>query len=647
MVNTKIIRILFVLLLYTVPIWAQQQGDRFQQLEQKLDAFAKDNPEVDELIDIAITGNLKEFAIAFAKETKVNLTIDPSIDQRVVTNFSDTRPRDILLHLCKFYQLDLSLSGSIISIIPYKAPLMAPPPRLIDITYNNYNDRLQLNLNQDTLDQVAKKISELSQKNVICDIEASELLVSGFVGNAPFEDALEQMAKRNRLKITKDDKGYYLIEPLKPDPQTTTAATGATNTRGRTSSRRGAKTPPRPSVGNLQIEYKATGGGSKKLKVDAANVGLADVIKEVSLETGANYFLFAEPTEKISLKIEDADYEGFLQSALQGSKFTYKKDGNLYLIGDLTTNALKETQVYQLQHRSVKDLLQYIPQELLTDVEAQEFIQLNSIVLSGTEEGMQRVTDFLLEIDRAVPVVMIELMILDVQNSKTFEAGVEAGIATEPVQPGGLIYPEANFTFSAKAINNLLSTIAGNGIVNLGQVSPNFYLSLQAVETNGFAKVRSKPRLSTLNGLEASLSLGETRYFLNERTTLQGNQNPVSLQDRRFEAVNADFSIRIVPIVSGDEHVTLEIEVNQSDFIGQVQTNAPPPQVNRTFNSNIRILNREMIVLGGLESKTLEESGTGVPFLSRIPIIKWLFSRRRRSNNKSKLLIFVRPTVIY
>ena len=54
-----------------------------------------------------------------------------------------------------------------------------------------------------------------------------------------------------------------------------------------------------------------------------------------------------------------------------------------------------------------------------------------------------------------------------------------------------------------------------------------------------------------------------------------------------------------------------------------------------------------MIVLGGLENKEISDTGTGVPFLSRIPIIKWLFSNRRKAKGKSKLLIFVKPTIIY
>ena len=119
---------------------------RFTALEDALATYAMENKKIDKLIDISITGTIQEFAIAFSKETKLNLTIDPSINQKVVTNFAETKPRDILLHLCKFYDLDLTFSGSIISLIPFNAPKKAPTERLIDISYNNYNDKIELNL---------------------------------------------------------------------------------------------------------------------------------------------------------------------------------------------------------------------------------------------------------------------------------------------------------------------------------------------------------------------------------------------------------------------------------------------------------------------------------------------------------------------
>ena len=54
-----------------------------------------------------------------------------------------------------------------------------------------------------------------------------------------------------------------------------------------------------------------------------------------------------------------------------------------------------------------------------------------------------------------------------------------------------------------------------------------------------------------------------------------------------------------------------------------------------------------MVLLGGLEEKATRESGSGVPFLSRIPVIKWFFSSRTKEKSRSKLNIFIKPTVIY
>ncbi len=640
---------LLLFLLFSVGINAQNATNRFNALEQQLEEYAMDHPQIDTPIDISITGTLQEFAIAFSKETKLNLTIDPSINPKVVTNFASARSRDILLHLCKFYNLDLTFSGTIISIIPHEEAPEQPAPRSIDITYNDYNNKLSLNLKKDTLDFVVGKISQLTKKNVIATSAASSIMVSGYVGATLFEEALDLMAKRNDLAVSKNDKGYYVIDVANPkNAKKEEETTGSKKTNRRTGKKdKSTKGKARGNTDNLNISAKPDTSGIQLLDIDATDVLLTDIIQTASDKTGNNYFMMASPTEKVNLRLKGVSYDQLLTSLLKGTTYSFKEESDIYLIGDQTAQGLKESKVVQLQHRTVKELATFIPADIAEGVQIQEFVQLNSLILSGTASQIQQVENFIKDIDRSVPVVMIELLIVDVKYNKDLRAGFQAGLATEPVKSQGEIYPGIDFTFSSGAINELLSSLAGNGIINLGQVAPNFYATLQAVEDNGYAKIRSKPRLSTLNGVEATLSLGETRYYLNERTTLQGNQNPISLQDRRYEPVNADFSIRIVPIVSGDEYVTLEIDVNQSDFIGQIQTNAPPPQVSRTFTSNIRILNREMIVLGGLESKSVEDSGRGVPFLSRIPIIKWLFSSRRKNKNKSKLLVFVKPTVIY
>ncbi|HEY6160008.1 MAG TPA: hypothetical protein VI112_02265, partial [Bacteroidia bacterium] len=60
----------------------------------------------------------------------------------------------------------------------------------------------------------------------------------------------------------------------------------------------------------------------------------------------------------------------------------------------------------------------------------------------------------------------------------------------------------------------------------------------------------------------------------------------------------------------------------------------------------IRIKNGETVILGGLEENTNSESGSGVPMLSNIPILKWFFSSRSRTKTKGKLTIFIKASLI-
>ncbi|MBK6882014.1 MAG: hypothetical protein IPH05_03525 [Flavobacteriales bacterium] len=132
-------------------------------------------------------------------------------------------------------------------------------------------------------------------------------------------------------------------------------------------------------------------------------------------------------------------------------------------------------------------------------------------------------------------------------------------------------------------------------------------------------KLRSTPQLSTLNGHEATMSIGQTEYYLEVRNDLIGTQNPTVTTSQTYKPIKADLSLRIPPIVSSEDMVTLEIEVNQSSFTSRIAATAPPGSVERKFSSIVRAANKDMIILGGLEEKENSKSGSGVPFLSASP----------------------------
>ena len=117
-----------------------------------------------------------------------------------------------------------------------------------------------------------------------------------------------------------------------------------------------------------------------------------------------------------------------------------------------------------------------------------------------------------------------------------------------------------------------------------------------------------------------------------------GSQIPSTSEIRNYLPIDAELAVSIKPLVSGNGQVTLDINVIQSDFSSdRIEADAPPGLTSREFSSIIRMQNQDLAILGGLEEKVKNDSGSGVPFLARIPIIKWLFSQRKAGGFQTKV----------
>ncbi|HEY3390353.1 MAG TPA: type II and III secretion system protein, partial [Prolixibacteraceae bacterium] len=230
---------------------------------------------------------------------------------------------------------------------------------------------------------------------------------------------------------------------------------------------------------------------------------------------------------------------------------------------------------------------------------------------------------------------------------KALSTGISAGLSDKPMVTKGKIFPSVDMSLGSSTVNEIIDGLNGFGWVNLGKVKPNFYMTLKALEEDGVIDLKSTPQLSTLNGHKAKMSIGNTEYYKEELNNIFGSMTTQSQVITSYKPVDAELSVSIRPIVDGSEEVTLDIKVEQSDFTTRISEFAPPGKVSRKFESLIRVKDQEMILLGGLEEKEVRETRTGLPFLSRIPILRWIFSAREKSNSKSKLNIFIKPTIIY
>lgn len=356
--------------------------------------------------------------------------------------------------------------------------------------------------------------------------------------------------------------------------------------------------------------------------------------------------LLADPQGGYSSRSAGRSFNsGFNNNSTFNNNRDYNQTGSNYNSngGRLNTNQTGNFNSYSNQAEALVNIL---PDEIKKGLDIKVDFELNSFYVNGPSASIERFRSFINKIDKPVPVVLIEVMILEVNKTTTLEAGVSWGIGDEPTTTSGGIYPETDLTLGANTVNRIIGGFDGFGSLNIGRVVPNFFATIKAMESNGDLKIRSTPKLSTLNGHRATFSNGQTSYYTITDQAVIGSDNPVTTTAVNYVPIDAELGLTIKPLVSGDGQVTLDIFVVQSNFGNRISEDAPPDINSREFSSIIRVKDQDIVVLGGLEEQSKNNSGSGVPFLARIPLIKWLFSKRVREGRKAKLTVLIKPTVI-
>jgi type IV pilus assembly protein PilQ len=614
-------------------------SQRNNKVLNKIEELSKTKTALNDVVRIDLTGlTLYDFISTLAEEHKLNVSVDANLNQIVSGNFFDVNVKDVLFFLIKKHNLEVDIQNNILifnkkKIVEEKKKI--EPIKQIDVRYNDKNDFLSVKLKNDSLVRVAQAITDVSKKNIVLAPGVKNLKVSAYILNRPFDQVLEMTAKSNKLIVTKDENNNYYLD----NNREVLSNTKSKSVKKKSDYVKGFK-------GSYSVDIDKDGF----INIKALEADAADIIIEVAEKLNINFFMYDIPVGlKTTLIAYDLTYDDFLENVFNGKKYTFKKTDDLYLIGEHKTKGLRNTVLIQLENRSIENVKTTLPKFLTQNLEVKEFMELNGFVVSGSKNHIQEFKDYIYEIDIIVPVIQIEVIIVQYKKSYEIQTGMQAGIdKTNSTTTGGVLFPTTDVSLDATSVNGLIDAFNGLGLINLGKVTKDFYLNLNFLENNSLIKTSSTPKLVTLNGHDASSSIGQTSYYFeqNNRLINTGVNNNI-LQSGTWKSTEANLSINIKPFVSTSEDVTLTIKVERSSFLGRAGENAPPDKATQKFESMIRVKNNEMILLGGLDELENENSGTGTPFLSRIPIIKWFFSGRNKRKEKSKLHIFIKPTVTY
>ena len=182
--------------------------------------------------------------------------------------------------------------------------------------------------------------------------------------------------------------------------------------------------------------------------------------------------------------------------------------------------------------------------------------------------------------------------------------------------------------------------------ISFGKLGGKLALDLQlsAMQTTGNGKILSNPKVLTVNNKEAKISSGtDIPVRIVSATATAG---PGSTNTARVQVISASLSLSAIPTITNDNRIVMTIKVEKSEPDFSREVDGIPTITKRDANAEVVVNDGETIVLGGIITKNEGAVESGVPLLSKIPIIGWLFKNKSTFKNEQELMIFITPTIV-
>jgi MSHA type pilus biogenesis protein MshL len=183
----------------------------------------------------------------------------------------------------------------------------------------------------------------------------------------------------------------------------------------------------------------------------------------------------------------------------------------------------------------------------------------------------------------------------------------------------------------------------------------NFAAAIDALNTFGHAKVISNPNIRAKHGQPAIISVGTSiSYTESTQTTTTGGTNPTTEVDVDVSKLFDGLILGVIPYIESDRTVNLLINPIKSDVdraslelvnIGNQQITLP--QVNiREISTSISLQDGDVVILGGLIDRREVTDDSGVPGVSAIPLLGYLFKNENASNEIHELAVILEVNVL-
>ncbi len=262
----------------------------------------------------------------------------------------------------------------------------------------------------------------------------------------------------------------------------------------------------------------------------------------------------------------------------------------------------------------------------------------NSLLIVATASDYDVIEEALRKLDVVRRQVLVEVLLAEVTLVDGLEFGIDWFISARNNTSGTL-------NTMGSLPSSRTGTVAGFGGLQLIQLTGDEIRAvLRTLGTDGKTKVVAAPQVMVLDNEQAEIKIGDR---ISVQTQSQTGVNTGTGVLNSFQYLETGVLLAVTPRINSGGMVTLEINQEVSQAKAPTGAGNPNPDVGtRSAKTSVVVASGESIVLGGLIREENTRSSSGLPLLSKIPVLGALFGYQTLDMARTELVMVVTPKIV-
>ncbi len=291
----------------------------------------------------------------------------------------------------------------------------------------------------------------------------------------------------------------------------------------------------------------------------------------------------------------------------------------------------------------------------------------NALVITTFPRNWPLIEDTIRKLDRTPKQVLIEVLVAEITLDDETDLGLEWTLrGQQNVNVGGQPYNVGNVSrvdvgAPGPALPGNTPTLPGLPVLvppfqgfSFFLFETDRFLALLNLYANyGRVNVLSSPHILTSENKKAVINVSQSVPIVTQFTGAQGGtvvgttqQPPTTIQSSNVEYRDAGIILTVTPRISDKRVVALDVKQTVNDIGPQQPPSGSPIIIKREAETSVVLYDNQTLVLGGLIQTRREDTRSGIPGLSRIPFVGFLFGKTVEKFRRTELLLLITPRVI-